>query len=329
MTADVPPTHRPVTTTLLSHWRLRVQNSSFGNIYVPLPIRETLFNIPQPAQASDDQEIKDGLVVVPVTEDSKTLNALLRFCYPCTLADDPTFDVLEDVLNVLQSARKYSLDVIEKKAAHAFSNPKILTAEPLRCFALARSRRMPEETLLAAKYTLTQPFLPSWFKEINLITAADLLALLTYHRECGDAVYTLSADISWIKAHYRTSRGCVWFSGRSPKPKYKVFEGSSLQWWEDFMEETFVSLREKPCGETVASQAAKTVESVRGRNCPTCSARITKGMRDFSDLLTKMVEVVVSQIELDFSVPGSSKVHSESHPGTSGQGSSKKGKKRR
>ena len=62
------------------------------------------------------------------------------------------------------------------------------------------------------------------------------------------------------------------------------------------MEETFVSLREKPCGETVASQAAKTVESVRGRNCPTCSARITKGMRDFSDLLTKMVEVVVSQV---------------------------------
>ena len=288
------------------------------------PFFETLFDIPQPAQGSDsDQEIKDGLVVVPVTEDSKTLDALLRFCYPCTLADDPNLEVL-DVLDVFQAAKKYFLDVIEKKAAHTFSNPKILEAEPLRCFALARQKQMQEETVLAAKYTLAQPLLPSWFEEINLIAASDLLALLTYHQECGDAVYALGNDLSWIKSHYRTSEGCAWLSGRSltppsfsafgspaqyrsscscpisPTPQYQLFESFSFQWWEDFIEEMFTVLREKPCGATVASLAAKTVQSVKDRNCTSCSARITEGMRDFSELLTRKVDEVVSGVSWSY-----------------------------
>ena len=284
------------------------------------PFFETLFDIPQPAEPNGDQEIKDGLVVVPVTEGSKTLDALLRFCYPCTLVDDPILTELEDVIDLLEAAKKYSFAVIENKISHALSNPKIFEAEPLRCFAIARRRQLREGTLLAAKYTLTQPLIPSWFKGINLITAADLLALLTYHRECGDAVYALRTDVSWIKSHYGSSQGCAWLSGkyadgmrssysyasridyrncpcpRSPTPTYKLFESYSLQWWEDFMNGVFVELQEKPCGATVASLAAKTVQSVKAHDCPTCSANITKGMRNFSDLLAKKVEEVVSQV---------------------------------
>lgn len=37
------------------------------------PFFETLFDITQPAQVSAEQEIKDGLIDVPITEDSKTL----------------------------------------------------------------------------------------------------------------------------------------------------------------------------------------------------------------------------------------------------------------
>ena len=37
-------------------------------------------SIPQPAEENGDQEVRDGLAVIPVTEDSKTLDALLRFC---------------------------------------------------------------------------------------------------------------------------------------------------------------------------------------------------------------------------------------------------------
>ncbi|KAI9464709.1 hypothetical protein HD554DRAFT_2280652 [Boletus coccyginus] len=291
------------------------------------PFFETLFDVPRPTQTSEDQEIKDGLAVVPVTEHSKTLDPLLRFCYPCTLADDPDLEALgggEDLSCALES--------------------KILTAQPLRCFAIAHRGQLREETLLAAKYTLTQPLIPSWFEEIDMITAADLLALLAYHRECGDAVQALRKNILWIRSHYRTSQGCAWLSGkyapdmggreclcpRSSPPKYRLFENYSLLWWEDFMNEVFLELREKPCGTTVASLAAKTVQNVKDRNCPICSANITEGMRDFSALLVRKVEEVVSQVELDFSVPRKSRVYREDHgPAPGEKGRSKRGKKRR
>ena len=281
------------------------------------PFFETLFDIPQPTQASKDQEIKDGLAVVPMAEDRKTLTALLCFCYPGTLVDDPHLDVFEDVIHVLEAAKKYSFDVIEKKVRRTLSNPKILEAEPLRCFAIACRGRLREEMLLAAKYTLTQPLIPSWFKEISLITAADLLALLTYHRECGDAVYALRTDMSWIKSHYGSSQGCAWLSGKNPNgsimfgggvgyddcrcprtptpTRYLLFE-KTLQWWEDFMEETFVALRDKPCRATVEGLAEKTVKIVKKTNCPVCSTSVSEGMRGFSDLLVKKMDEVVSQV---------------------------------
>ncbi|KAG6381733.1 hypothetical protein JVT61DRAFT_337 [Boletus reticuloceps] len=287
------------------------------------PFFETLFEIPQPAEESEDQEVKDGLVVVPVTEDSKTLDALLRFCYPCTLADDPQIDVLKDALDVLEAARKYSLDVIEKKARQAIASPKILEVDPLRCFAIAHRGRLREETLLAGRYTLTQPLIPSWFQEVELITATDLLSLLAYHKKCGDAVYALRLDLSWIKSHYGSSQACSWLAGqyysgtdrysqpsrvncgcpRSNPPRYSLSNllSVSLQWWEDFMEETFTALRDKPCNETVKTSAEKTVQTVKARNCQACSPTITEGMRDFVDLFTRKIDETVSQIELELS----------------------------
>ncbi|KAF8551229.1 hypothetical protein OG21DRAFT_304600 [Imleria badia] len=281
------------------------------------PFFETLFEIPQPAEANEEQEVEDGLAVVPVTEDSKTLDALLRFCYPCTLADDPNLEVLKDAVDVLEAARKYSLDAIEKKARQAISHPKILEAEPLRCFAIAHRGRLREETLLAAKYTLTQPLIPSWFQEIAMITAADFLALLTYHKQCGDAVYALRTDLAWITSHYGSNEACSWLHGRyrynnyngypqyndcgcprAPTSKYMLFGIQSPQWWGDFMEETFTQLRDKPCAATVRAAAEKTVQTVKTQNCASCSPSITEGMRDFSDLFVRKIEVVVSQIEL-------------------------------
>ena len=273
------------------------------------PFFETLFDIPQPADENEDQEVRDGLAVVPVTEDSKTVDALLRFCYPCTLADDPKLEALQDAMDILEAARKYSLDAIEVKARKAISSPKFLDAEPLRCFAIAHRGRLQEETLLAAKYTLSQPLIPSWFQEIDLITATDLLSLLTYHKKCADAVFSLKLDLSWIISHYGSSQTCGWLAGydsyrgncgcpKSGAPKYGLSQWFSYspQWWEDFMEQTFTELRDKPSKETVKAVSEKTVQSVKARNCNICSPKITEGMREFLDLFARKIEEKISQV---------------------------------
>ncbi|KAF9233457.1 hypothetical protein BU15DRAFT_80065 [Melanogaster broomeanus] len=278
------------------------------------PFFESLFDIPQPIEASDEQEIKDGLAVIPVSEDSKTLDTLLRFCYPCTLAEDPNLEQLKDVTDVLEAAKKYSIDAIERKVGQAVSNPKILEVEPLRCFAIAHHGQLRDETLLAAKYTLRQPLIPSWFEEIELLSSADLLALLTYHQKCGNAVYALKTDVSWIRTHYGSEAACSWLSGlmtdhynyhnacgcpKSPVPTYSLFNNQKLQWWNDFMEKTFLALRDKPCEATIQACAEETVQNVRARNCAACSPRIVEGMRDFSVLFARKVEEAVSQVELE------------------------------
>ena len=296
------------------------------------PVFETLFDIPQPAISSEDQEARDGLAVIPVTEDSGTLDTLLRFCYPCTLAEDPNLDVLQDAVNVLDAAKKYSLSAIEKKARQAISNQKILEAEPLQCFAIAHRGHLREETLLAAKCTLAQPLIPSWFLEIELISASSLLSLVTYHQRCGDAVYALRLDLSWIKTHYENRHDWErsWLSGQSQyrdssshgfhnygcstsptsdiryencacarvenTSKYHMYAAQTLQWWDTFMEETFTALREKPCESTLQASAEKTVREVKAKKCRACSPKIAEGMRDFVELFARKMEEAVSQV---------------------------------
>ncbi|KAG2345774.1 hypothetical protein BDR05DRAFT_1011755 [Suillus weaverae] len=95
------------------------------------PFFETMFELPQPAVGTND-DTKDGLPVISVQEDSKTLDTFLRFCYPSTLAEDPSLENLTDIKAIVGAARKYSLNLIERKVCQALASPKVLEAEPLR-----------------------------------------------------------------------------------------------------------------------------------------------------------------------------------------------------
>ena len=90
-----------------------------------------MFGLSQLAEekSEDIREIKDTLAVVPVYEDSRTLDAILRFCYPCTLAKHPPLNHFKDVVNVFQAAKKYSLDEIE--ISQALFNLKFLEINSL------------------------------------------------------------------------------------------------------------------------------------------------------------------------------------------------------
>ncbi|KIK76160.1 hypothetical protein PAXRUDRAFT_835437 [Paxillus rubicundulus Ve08.2h10] len=264
------------------------------------PFFETLFDIPQPTEESEEQETKDGLPVIPVSEDSKTLNALLRFCYPCTLAGDPGLEELKDVVNVLEAAKKYSLEAIERKVAQTISSPKILEAEPLRCYAIAHHGGLREEALLAAKYTLTQSLIPEWFKEIDLLTATDLLALLTYHKKCAIALEGLKNYRSWVTPHYGSMTAFPFMHACSRCPRSHFSSGDSvLQWWGDFWDKIFILLRDKPCRATIDMSAEEVIRSVRQRNCPNCSPRVAETMREFVTVFAGKVEKAISQVELE------------------------------
>ncbi|KAI5995634.1 hypothetical protein EDD15DRAFT_2195589 [Pisolithus albus] len=250
---------------------------------------ETLFDLPQPSvEMNTDVEIKDGLPVIPVSEDSNTLDSLLRFCYPCTLADDPVLENFRDVVNVLEAAKKYSLDAIERTG--------------MQCHT-----RMQDECILAARYTLREPLVPVWFEEIELITSSELLALLTYHRKCATAVQVLTDDVGWITAEYPQWTSVPWLvclgtngyqcCTRSTSGRYPVLHGYAVaQWWEAFMDATSLDLRDKPCAETIRRNVEMAIQAVRQRNCSNCSVSAPAGMRDFGELFIRKVEELISTV---------------------------------
>ncbi|KAG1739360.1 hypothetical protein EDD22DRAFT_959386 [Suillus occidentalis] len=284
------------------------------------PVFETMFKLPQPAVGANE-DTKDSLPVVPVQENSKTLDTFLRFCYPSTLAEDPSLENLADIKAILGAARKYSLDLIERKVCQALANPKVLEAEPLRCFAIARNARLKHETITAARYTLRQPLIPAWFAEINMITASDLLALLTYHKKCSITVAPLLLNLDWVTSHYGSSNGCNWLvSGgslggtfgfgsdrgdskpcpcpRNTKAKFRLWRNTPLSWWVTYMEETFELLKDTPSGGIVKSEAEKTIRKVRSGGCAICSAQVKANMEEFSDLFALKVEEAIAAIAL-------------------------------
>lgn len=285
------------------------------------PVFKTMFKLPQPAVGTNE-DTKDSLPVVSVQENSKTLDTFLRFCYPSTLAEDPSLENLTDIKAILGAARKYSLDLIERKVCQALASPKVLEAEPLRCFAIARNARLKHETITAARYTLRQPLIPTWFAEIDMITASDLLALLTYHKKCSIAVAPLLLNLDWVTSHYGSSSGCNWLvsegSGmrfgyrdrddskcpcpRSTEAKFTLWTNAPLSWWATYMEETFELLKDIPSGGIVKSEAEKTIREVRSGGCATCSAQVKANMEEFSDLFAFNVEKAIASIalEIDF-----------------------------
>ncbi|KAI6013539.1 hypothetical protein EDC04DRAFT_691404 [Pisolithus marmoratus] len=253
-----------------------------------------------------DTETRDGLPVLPISEDSRTLDALLRFCYPCSLTEIPPLNHFKDVIKVLEAAQKYSLDAVENTIRKALFNPAILEANPLRCFAIARQAHMREETILSAKYSLRTSLIPDWFEEIGMITSTDLLALCAYHQKCGKAVQILKLNYSWIEGHYQSRAAVPWIFGETagrncgcPRSNtIRLFSQGHLVWWEEFMETTFQTLKEKPCAQTVYESAEKTIEEVRRRNCQSCSPNIATVMKQFADMFAKKVEELVAEVEL-------------------------------
>ena len=272
------------------------------------PVFETMFSLPQHSEGDNpDEGTTDGLPVVPVSEDSKRLDALLRFCYPSTLAEDPSLENFAFITEILETAKKYSMDSIERTVSKAMfaPMPNILEVNSLSCFSVARRAGLQEQCMLAAKHSLREPLIPGRFEGIQFISSIDLLALLTYHQNCANAVLGLQANLTWIQSHYRERNAAAWMFGcgtcnfgRSVPGKYILFGNYLPPWWEDFMNDTFMGLRDRPCAQTVEKRAEEAVQNYRRTytSCPRCPSLISGGIREFVTLFTNKVEEATANV---------------------------------
>ncbi|CDO69583.1 hypothetical protein BN946_scf184759.g23 [Trametes cinnabarina] len=150
-------------------------------------IFEDMLSIPQPPpHALDDHDTKDGLPVIRLTEDSHTLDRLLRLCYPI---DDPDFNTLDELRPVLHAAIKYMME----EATSLLRNRlvKLGQSQPLRAFAIACALDLTQEaeSLVPLAYTAHCAFVD----ELKDISAGVYYRVSHYMAKCTSPKHTHSA----------------------------------------------------------------------------------------------------------------------------------------
>ncbi|KAG6330582.1 hypothetical protein ID866_8506 [Astraeus odoratus] len=82
----------------------------------------------------------------------------------------------------------------------------------------------------------------------------------------------------------------------SSSSKYMLFDYNVVKWFEDFMDTTFLALRDRPCAETVQSNVEKAVQTARQRNCQCCSPVVSGGMQELATVFKRKIDEVIAQV---------------------------------
>ena len=156
------------------------------------PIFSDMMSVPQPppktsgptARAATDPTL-DGAPIVAVSEDSDTLDAILRLCYP---TKDPDLTDLKAIRSVLAASLKYEMEEaasLMKKSLNSY-----LVGQPFRVWASSCILRLEEEAKNAATALLEKEIPNEAPPELDEISAGDYYRLETYHRAKGNVPET-------------------------------------------------------------------------------------------------------------------------------------------
>ncbi|GBE80623.1 hypothetical protein SCP_0303380 [Sparassis crispa] len=279
------------------------------------PVFKDMFTLPaeKPAQIS-----QLSIPVVSVTEDSRTLENLLRMCYPVA---QPVLTRLEDVHAVLDAAKKYMMDQLVqglKDALMAFA-----TKEPFRVLCVAYSFRFEDETRLAAKGTLQlfmRPLLPKP-TELCLIPSTVLYNLMQYHDRCTEAALGVFTDLGWVLTDKRGRRilkrnrlqlepssAWIWFWCRECTPyphdipvvlreMRETFTCRS--WWMDYVQRVKDQVAARPIGSLALDMESMQPSVCRAGSCTECGPKSFQQLLEFSKHLAKRIDSATAAVKLD------------------------------
>ena len=144
---------------------------------------ETMLSLPQASAREQDSE--NGIPVIPVTEDSETLEALLRICYPIDKADSNR-SILQ-IEKTLKAAIKYDMalpiTVLRKELLAA------VESAPVQAWAAACRTGSEEVARRAASTLLARGPLQIALEDIEGVSAGDYFRLREFHRMGGNFDY--------------------------------------------------------------------------------------------------------------------------------------------
>ncbi|KAI0276877.1 hypothetical protein BC826DRAFT_976719 [Russula brevipes] len=163
---------------------------------VASPIFAGMFSAPSPAW----QKSHDGIKIVPLSEDSGTLDLALRHIYPVRAPEV----VRSGQMRMLAGfAHKYKVDALEQDVIRYLT--EAIVRDPVGVYAIAVTYGYRDIGVKAAQSSLNIP--SSRFESPYLQCANAELGLLKYHVACGEAASAVASQRAWFPSTLATS-GC-------------------------------------------------------------------------------------------------------------------------
>lgn len=291
------------------------------------PVFEGMFALPQPAASSRDSESNtahadcDGLPVVAVTEKGKTLENLLRICYPMA---DPVLDAVEEVEEVLKAAQKYEIEAAVTLMRKRLVDPFFLDTEEgvYTVYAAAWCLNLEQEAAIAARCTLRWDLPFSLSDPLEAIPPQALFRLLEYRIRCvGAALEFVWHPERWkilqkpsesmdddslppYMDHYlmRSKLGdfmfyrcktCVkWsygYDGYDNTGELRVAQ-------KEFQEEIAAALQQRPHGISIKESTFLGEQLLESTGCQSCKMAGLTSLQDLYERLGRDLDEIVSEV---------------------------------
>ncbi|KAF7980589.1 hypothetical protein HWV62_37346 [Athelia sp. TMB] len=262
------------------------------------PVFDGMFSIPSPIDPNEGNEIKDGLPLLPMAEDSLILERILLLCYPMNHAnlDDIFVRNAEDAIALHLVLHKYDMiDSWTRLRRHLLQSPLIRT-DPLRAFAVGHRLRNADITKLAARY-LSAEFVFDARQRVNAdyanFTYLQLLQAHAYHLECVKVVNTALNDLE--------TKGDLLYTYTPGDDHRDVCQNTTwFRWWCTY----FFSLKEQvtqnACGAFASGpiHQAAVMKQITDAGCAACSATVARELPRLGEVFHECVEAEIAKIEL-------------------------------
>ena len=236
---------------------------------------------------------RQGRPIIPVSEDSTTLDLLLRHVYPTD--DVPTLSNFWEAFAVLEAARKYEIVSAVKTAKKAIA--QLAEVNPLRVYVLAAEKKFPHEMRTAAAAALGHNIAEQYVQELENLPSGTYYRLLAYHRACARAVATRLSDLTWME-EIAERKG--WRPGM-----FKCHDpGCGGMWFSDYISTIRQALRTRPQAKTLEDAALADTALAAGMACRFCRTTALADLRMFNTLLAAEINRALETVRI-FPLPHS------------------------
>lgn len=267
-----------------------------------------MFTLPTPSHSSttarqNDDDHRDGLPIVPLSEDAAILDPILRACYP---GAGPHIDDLGTLYRALVASEKYQIVALRPWAELVLTSH--INTSPVEVYGLSCSFGYSHLIPTAAKAALAIKFddlLNSSMTVVHSMDNAHFQRLLRYHRKCGEAASRVAITRSCLEVgNYMVDGGRCCEQCQERVPKHygpELATGSNRELWApplvwEYLERAAYALRERPIANLVLDSQILPDNPVK--ECGRChiwrTAALDRLASRFYRLVREAIDKVVS-----------------------------------